>query len=56
MYKWINLLILIFWAGYLASWSWPTTIADVLGTLALIIFSMAAGIALLNLFRRGKNG
>jgi hypothetical protein len=50
----ISVIILILWIVSLISWDWSGTAADVLKTIALILFSLAVGISIASLLIRGK--
>ena len=52
----IDILILLPFVVWLALYNWPDNLADVLGTIALLIFSAAAGITVYNMIRGGKHG
>ena len=52
----VNTGIIILFAVWLMIYKWPDSKADVLSTLALIVFSVAAGVVLSNLCGGARNG
>jgi len=49
----IDILILLPFALWLALYNWPDNPADIISTVALLIFSAAAGITIYNICKGG---
>lgn len=52
----VSISVILLFAGSLIAYDWPSDAAGIIRTIALIIFSAAAGIAALNIERGVRGG